>query len=57
MRTDRRFPFILALVALLAAGPLHAMGSKEKTPAEKAGDEDGKAIREYEQASAHPEGK
>ncbi len=47
MRTDRRIPFILALAALLAAGPLHASGSKEKTPAGKASDEASKAIGVY----------
>lgn len=47
MRTDRRFPFILALAVLLAAGPLHAAGSKEKSPAEKASDEARKATGIY----------
>lgn len=55
MRTNRRFPFILALAALLAAGPLHAAGSKEKSPAEKASEAARNAVSVYNEGVARME--
>ncbi len=55
MRFHTRIPFALVAVALLVAGPLYAMGSKPKAPAEAAGDEARKATAVYNEGVAKME--
>jgi len=55
MRWNHRIPFALVAAALLVASPLHAMGSKSKTPAEKAGEEVRKATAVYNEGVARME--